>query len=331
MTLKTIDTILLLANLMLKENGATISDMSTALRCSVRSLYRLIKIMYSFDIPIRQTLDRTGNTNSKRWKIIDSEWWVPIELKSDPRSILVCKLLQTTIATNTRGGGTSEITEIHESLRNKDILRTLTADKFKFIKTTYTTFKGYKDYSDKEDILESLSKSIKKQIALTITYQSPKNQSSKQYIIHPYTIVSHDNGLYLLAAIPKHDGRVIVLAIERIISIDNDTGDSFMIPESYDPETYLNEAFGITHENPIPVKVRFDRDSSLYASERIWGKDQIITSNEDGSIIVSFIASGLTEISRWVMSYGSHARVIGPKVLIDEVRKETRGLEAMYQ
>lgn len=331
MTLEKIKAIIILTDLMQKEHGATLADMSAALGCSVRSLHRLIKIMLSYNIPLHQTWDKSGNTNSKRWKIIISEWVSPIEVKPDPRITLLFRLLVETVSEKTENLGIGESGGKHKRLQKKDILRNLTQERFKFIKTNYTTFKGYKDYSEKEDLLVTLSENVQKQIAITISYQSPKNQNPKQYVIHPYTIVSHDNGLYLLAAVPKHDGRVIVLAVERIISIDEVSDSHFMIPDSYDPDKFLSESFGITPEAPIRVEVCFDQESSFYAAERVWGKDQQVISQEDGSITVSFLASGVKEIARWVLSYGCHARVLGPGELVNEIRKETRGLEAMYQ
>jgi predicted DNA-binding transcriptional regulator YafY len=39
---------------------------------------------------------------------------------------------------------------------------------------------------------------------------------------------------------------------------------------------------------------------------------------------------GLEEIERWVLSWGSHVRVLEPKELIGRVRQEGQAIEGMY-
>lgn len=327
MKFKTINNILKLSDLMRTTHGASMQEMRTAIQCSERSIYRFIKVMQIIAIPIHQHWDTDGNTNSKRWKIIDSELFSPLASHSDPRTMFLLRLLLEQIEPKEK---TSEIAEIRDNLRKNDMLRSLTQERYKYLKTNYTTFKGYKDYSGKESLIATLSESIKNQNAIIITYQSPKNPAPKQYAIHPYSIVSHDNGLYLLAAIPKHEGKVIVLAIERIISIDSNHGEGFTIPESYDPENTFKNTFGITIEEPMNVRVQFDKSAAFYASERIWGQNQTITPAEDDSIIMCFTASGLKEICRWILSFGNHAHALNPIELIEELKKEIQGMDRLY-
>jgi len=319
-----------MTTLMRNPLGATMQEMKANLPCSERSIYRLIKMMTDLDVPVHQSWDIEGNTNSKRWKILESEWKAPFASIPDPRTTLLVKMMLSYVNKNKSDMNSFELKNIQADLKKSDILRSLTQERLKFLKTNYTTFKGYKDYTGKEALISCLSENIQNQTGISITYHSPKNAEPKQYQIHPYTIVSHDNGLYLLAAVPKHDGNVIVLAIERIVSIDQEHAEHFMIPESYDPELKFKNTFGITIEEPMDVLVRFDKEAAFYAGERIWGQNQMISASQDGSIELAFTASGLKEICRWILSYGKHALALKPAKLIEELRQETRGMEDFY-
>jgi len=62
----------------------------------------------------------------------------------------------------------------------------------------------------------------------------------------------------------------------------------------------------------------------------VWGQDQTVEENADGSIILSFTAAGLTEIKRWALSFGSAARVLEPENLVADIKKEAQELARTY-
>lgn len=64
------------------------------------------------------------------------------------------------------------------------------------------------------------------------------------------------------------------------------------------------------------------KNQARYIKERKWAKEQRITGNKDGSIILEMKTSGLNDVKRWVLSYGADARVIEPEKLKKEIIKE---------
>jgi len=56
----------------------------------------------------------------------------------------------------------------------------------------------------------------------------------------------------------------------------------------------------------------------------------MIKENRDGSVLLSFPANSLFEVKRWVLSWGSDARVISPKILAESVKKELKKALAGY-
>lgn len=74
--------------------------------------------------------------------------------------------------------------------------------------------------------------------------------------------------------------------------------------------------------------IRFEGHAARVVAERMWRSTQEIRRvNDDGSV-VEFHASlaGLEEITRWVLSRGSKARVLGPPELKDRVRREVEAM-----
>ncbi|RLD97779.1 MAG: WYL domain-containing protein, partial [Aquificota bacterium] len=51
---------------------------------------------------------------------------------------------------------------------------------------------------------------------------------------------------------------------------------------------------------------------------------------DDGSIIFEVNAEGIQEIKFWVMSWGSHALVLEPESLREEIRKELENMIERY-
>jgi len=215
-----------------------------------------------------------------------------------------------------------------DGLRAK-INSTLLHDRTKRIATTMYSFKGSISYEGKEEIIDALCACIESNVRATVTYQSAKAKEPKQYDIDPYTLVDHGNALYLIVGITKHDGDIRILAVDRIKKLDK-TEMIFTIPESFDPEQYLNPSFGIFVEEPIQVRVRFNQEVAVYARERTWGQDQTVVDLEDGAIELSFTAAGFEEIVRWVLSFGKGARVLESETLVERVKEELKGAIQCY-
>ena len=83
----------------------------------------------------------------------------------------------------------------------------------------------------------------------------------------------------------------------------------------------MESAFDIVFDDPVKVSVWFSPDQARYIKERKWSPKQEILEQEDGSIVLKMETSGWWDVKRWVLSYGSHAKVLEP----EELRKEVAG------
>jgi len=162
-----------------------------------------------------------------------------------------------------------------------------------------------------------------------IRYSPPDSESdpAKRSRINPYHIANLQGEWYVLAV---HDGYddIRQFALPRIEDAVL-TSHGFEIPDDFDPEAYLAPAFARYAGGTRVHKVRllFDRESAGWIGERQWHPQQSVKRRRSGEVELSFPAKGLYEVQRWVLSWGRHVRVLGPKELVATVRDEIKEME----
>ena len=79
------------------------------------------------------------------------------------------------------------------------------------------------------------------------------------------------------------------------------------------------------------IKLQFDPFAARLVAERTWHESQRIHSKRDGSIVLELDLAGLEEIERWILSWGSHVRVLAPAELVEIVRDAAISIEKLYR
>jgi predicted DNA-binding transcriptional regulator YafY len=117
-------------------------------------------------------------------------------------------------------------------------------------------------------------------------------------------------------------------ALDRIANIKI-LNEKFEFQKNFDLREYLNRAFRIYKGDTKKIKVWFDSYQARWIKERIWHESQEIEELENGEIILT-IEGNTEEIKRWVMSYGSHCKVLEPESLRKEIEEEIKRLNELY-
>lgn len=311
-------------DLMRRPQGVSVQEICSELGCQRTTFYRYQEKLSAYGIPYFDKSDYNGNTNSKRWYVDEEAYLrtIPVRFDHVERMMLRTMLDRTRIFDNTR------LKSRMDSLKSK-LNSTLLHDRTKRIATTLYSFKGSISYEGKEDIIDTLCDCIETRTRAIVSYQAAKATEPKSYAIDAFTLVDHGNALYVIVSIPKHEGAIRILAVDRIKKLEK-TELKFVLPQNFDPEQYLNPSFGIVIEEPIRVLVRFAHDSTVYARERVWGQEQTIEELEGGAVQISFTAAGFEEIVRWVLSFGKGACVIEPQNLVDRIKEELASARKNY-
>ena len=84
-------------------------------------------------------------------------------------------------------------------------------------------------------------------------------------------------------------------------------------------------------ERVYEVAVQFDEYQARYIREREYHPQQKpLQELDDGGLILRFPASGLNEIARWIMGYGSHARALQPPELRALISSHVEKMSEIY-
>lgn len=204
------------------------------------------------------------------------------------------------------------------------------AKKLEKVKTLFiTSTKFAKDYRDKQEIIEIITDAIFRQQTCLVEYHSFYDDKMKGFKIDPLRFFERDGGLYLFVRATRYD-HIRVLAVERINKLTM-TDAIFLQPEEFDPDALLENAFSIIYDEPIEVKIRFSEEVARYIRERKWAKEQNITDEPEGSIVLWMKTSGWYDVQKWILSFGSGAQVLEPEHLQDNIKNEIKKMMLVYE
>lgn len=152
------------------------------------------------------------------------------------------------------------------------------------------------------------------------------------YRVHPYQIepAVWGDGNYLIGFSEYHN-KVATFKLSRIEKVVIGTG-KFEIPPDFNVHDLLKYAWGVWHadEEPVTVKLRFNKWVTQRVKESIWHPQQLIVDKEEGCCEFTVQVAEWREMVPWVRGWGSDVEVLEPKELKDVLTGEARRLARMY-
>ena len=145
----------------------------------------------------------------------------------------------------------------------------------------------------------------------------------RDYLLEPYHLAAYHGNWYLVA-LNAAAGRVETFALSRCRSLGG-TGEHFARPARFDARAFFTGAFGISQaERPWKVRLVFSREVATYVGERVWHPGQRMRRRRDGALELRLETSSRKELTRWIMSWVPHVRVVSPRELRERVRERMR-------
>jgi predicted DNA-binding transcriptional regulator YafY len=175
-----------------------------------------------------------------------------------------------------------------------------------------------------------IAESVLKQLVTTFYYRKLGADHSEPRRVQPLHLGEVDGGWYLIA----HDvdrGALRTFALPRI-SRFKVTITKFERPPNFAGNDHLKQSFGIWSVagdfSRQVVRVELKDYAARLAQERRWHPTQEISSqNAKGSRVeIRFEVGRLEEVLRWVLSFGSQAKVLGPPELVKMVSDEVEAM-----
>ncbi len=181
------------------------------------------------------------------------------------------------------------------------------------------------DLNERYSIIKDSIKDFK---AVRIKYSNDYNEESS-FLYHPYELFMYDDMWHVIGWNELlYD--IDILKLNKIIEITIDRK-SFDIYKFYERSDYLDE-FGIK-ESGLWHRVEFVayNQYSSYVKERIYGRNQIVTPLDSNSTLVSVDMQNKEKITSFILSFTDDIKVLGPKWLIDEMKRHADYFRELYK
>lgn len=174
------------------------------------------------------------------------------------------------------------------------------------------------DHSRHRDIIRTIQWALVKRKLVSGTYRSPHEADEVKLQLHPYRLCLVKQAWYLIARpageqVPR-TFRTARFKVLRMLDTNSE------IPEGFDLRGYFGNAWAVYRgDRSFEVEITFTKEAASTVIEGIWHHTQRVHKNKDGSVTLTFQVDGLNEIVRWILGWGSRARVIQPPELRDMI------------
>ncbi len=170
-----------------------------------------------------------------------------------------------------------------------------------------------------------LADAVIQQRVVGFHYRKLGAETAEPRRVQPLHLGEVDGGWYLIAFDPLREA-MRTFSLVRMTRLKT-LAESFVRPADFDGPAYLRKSFGVwSGGRPELVKVRLSGYAARLAQERRWHPTQEIEMlDAKGELVeVRFEVGSLPEVVRWVLSFGSKAKVLDPPELKTLVAEEVR-------
>ena len=140
--------------------------------------------------------------------------------------------------------------------------------------------------------------------------------------LHPYAMVLYRGGVHCIGK-EVRTGQIHAYALERMRDTEPSETSRFELPEDFRVDDYVHGPFGLGPSR-YRVVLEFEARIGEYIRAMRVHPAQRLAAASDGRVRLSVSVPSLEEVTRWVLGFGSAARVIEPIELRDAVVRELR-------
>ena len=179
------------------------------------------------------------------------------------------------------------------------------------------------------DTFQTVTRAVAQQEELHFEYKNFNTKRWQQRQVQPWHLCCVENQWYVVCwDLKRQARRTFALVRMRHLSMP---GNQFKRPEDFDIRQHLKDAFGVfVGETKHKVRVEFDEWASELIREKEWHHAQELKELEGGCVELRVELADLFEIERWILSWGSHAKVIGPAKLKKSIRAHLAKMAGLY-
>jgi predicted DNA-binding transcriptional regulator YafY len=128
---------------------------------------------------------------------------------------------------------------------------------------------------------------------------------------------------------------VFNLALDRIQSISPAPDVEFIPMDKFNPETWFNDAIGVTKDRtmkPKPVRIWANAKEAPYIRTKPFHKSQMVVEvDQEGNTIFQMDVILNPELERDILSFGEGIKVLAPKELVDSIARRIKAAAKLYE
>jgi proteasome accessory factor B len=169
-------------------------------------------------------------------------------------------------------------------------------------------------------IFDALAQATAHRKQIELTYRKAGSREPEKRLLDPYHLANINGEWYLFAY--DHERRDIRTFVPARVQAVKLTGKTFERPQKFSLDKRLRGSFGVhSGEGEYKVVIRFSARVADYVREKKWHESQELRERKDGGVELSLKLSGLSEVERWILSWGGEAVVLQPKELVAAVKR----------
>ena len=179
------------------------------------------------------------------------------------------------------------------------------------------------------DLFEIVSQAVLRSVEIEFEYRKLKSNRYEARRVRPFHIALLENQWYLFGEdLEREEVRTFALPRMRAVRATNK---HFRRPPDFSIAKVLRGSFGVfAGGKKHRIRLKFDAFAARLVSERTWHESQRLRAGKDGSATLEMELGGLEEIERWVLSWGTHVRVLAPTELTRKIAEQARMIAGMY-
>lgn len=180
--------------------------------------------------------------------------------------------------------------------------------------------------------LEKLTIAWAEKRKVRIWHRANKDQEIREYVFSPYFIEPYAIGqsTYVFG-LSEPPGEIRNFKIERIERVEVVT-EVYTIPQTFDPQEILSDAWGIwfTGEEPVIVELKFHPRVAQRIGETRWHRSEQVELQKDGSLLWRALIAEPREMMPWIKGWGANVEVLQPQWIRDEILADAQEQIKIY-
>lgn len=178
-----------------------------------------------------------------------------------------------------------------------------------------------------ERYLMTVSLCMKERRSVSMVYRSRGKKEATERIVDPYGLVFYE-GVWIIIGYCHLRRELRSFAMDRIINL-TERFRYFEPLAGFNLEEYVAGSWGVIHEDPVDIRVRFDASvAEFIVRKERWHPSEQRKVLPDGDIELTFTVAGVDEIKHWIYSWLPNVKVVEPlwlrQQIVEELTRSTK-------